>query len=262
MEHMKEFLAWDLEGRKGRLPASAFEVDVHEFDYKGENQIVYEENGVTIRSWPAIHAIEGSVSYSLQWNGLKFVFGGDTYPNKWFNKYAKNADVAIHECMMTPEDAVNKYRFPVARALEVFTQIHTSPEAFGKVMSEVRPRMAIAYHFFTDFDVKPGVGQGIRRTYDGPLSLADDLMVWNVTEDGVTERMAVATHNAWAVPGTARQPPPQPGGVDPMSDFIKNGEWGPGFNAQNEMLDEHSERYNLEEQDWRPSRPWYEPTQE
>ena len=42
-----------------------------------------------------------------------------------------------------------------------------------------------------------------------------------------------------------------------MSDFIKQGEWGPGFNAQNKMLDEHSKKYNLEKMDWRPERPWY-----
>ena len=54
-----------------------------------------------VRAWPAIHAIDGSVSYALEWNGLKFVFGGDTYPNKWMDKYAKDADIVIHECMMT-----------------------------------------------------------------------------------------------------------------------------------------------------------------
>ena len=36
-----------------------------------KNKSCYEENGVTIRSFPAIHAIDGSVSYSLEWNGLK-----------------------------------------------------------------------------------------------------------------------------------------------------------------------------------------------
>ena len=34
--------------------------------------------------------------------------------------------------------------------------------------------------------------------------------------------------------------------------------WGPGFNAQNPMLDEHSEKYDLEDVDWRPEKPWYE----
>ncbi len=82
-------------------------------------------------------------------------------------------------------------------------------------------------------------------------------MLWNITKDKITERIAAITRNAWAVEGTARQPPPQPGLPDPMSDFIKLGEWGPGFNAQNKMLDDFSEEYNLQDQDWRKTRPWY-----
>lgn len=63
-------------------------------------------------------------------------------------------------------------------------------------------------------------------------------MVWNITKDEIKERLTLNTPNAWAVPGTAMQPPPQPGVPDPMSDFITVGEWGPGFNALNKMLDE------------------------
>jgi len=33
----------------------------------------------------------------------------------------------------------------------------------------------------------------------------------------------------------------------------------PGFNAQNKMLDEHAERYKLQDQVWRKRKPWYEP---
>ena len=84
-------------------------------------------------------------------------------------------------------------------------------------------------------------------------------MVWNVTKDEIKERMAVATGDAWGVPGTAVQPPPVPGTPDPMTDFIKNGEWGPGFLAQTELLDAHMEKYNLQDQDWRREKPWYQP---
>jgi hypothetical protein len=87
------------------------------------------------------------------------------------------------------------------------------------------------------------------------------MMVWNITEDKITERMAVSPDRAWAVEGTTEQPPPQPGVLDPMSDFIKQGEWGPGFNAQNRMLDEYSEKFNLQDQDWRLQKPWYKPAQ-
>jgi ribonuclease Z len=105
----------------------------------------------------------------------------------------------------------------------------------------------------------PGVRDGIRETYDGPLSMAVDMMVWNITREKITERMAVSPDRASGVPGPTRQPPPEPGRPDPMSDFIKGGEWGPGFNAQNAMLDAHARKYGLEDQDWRPEKPWYKP---
>jgi hypothetical protein len=39
---------------------------------------------------------------------------------------------------------------------------------------EVRSRMAVAYHFFKDFDTTAPVYNRIRKTYDGPLSLAEE----------------------------------------------------------------------------------------
>ena len=207
IEHMEKALTWDVEGRAGRLPASGGKVIVHEFDFKGENQIVYQENGVTIRSWPANHVIDGPVSYSLEWGGLKFVFGGDTYPNKWYVKYAKGADLAIHEAFIVVPDLASKFGFSVSTALEVGTQVHTAPPAFGKVMSMVKPRMAVAYHFFNDPDTAPHILEGIRSTYDGPLTLAQDYLVWNVTKDKVTTRTIAFNENAWPPPAPQAPPP-------------------------------------------------------
>ena len=90
-----------------------------EFDYMGMNEVIYEANGVTIRSWPAIHSLDGPVSFSLEWKGLKFVFGSDSYPNKWFAEYAKNADLAVHECFVAVPDLVTKMRFTPEQALLV-----------------------------------------------------------------------------------------------------------------------------------------------
>jgi len=200
IEHWRKALSWDVDGRAGRLPASGQKLEVHEFDYRGLNEVVYRENGVTIRSWPAIHVIDGPVSFSLEWNGLKFVFGGDTYPNKWFLEYAKDADLLIHECFVTVPDLVAKMNFPVARALNVGTQIHTPPPAFGKVMSILKPRMAVAYHFFNDFDTAPSILEGIKSEYTGPLTLADDMMVWNVTKDDIRVRNIIFNKDVWSPP--------------------------------------------------------------
>lgn len=200
LENMRRMLTWDLAARAGNTDFRGYNLVINEFDYTGENQIVYESNGVTIRSFPAIHAIDGSVSYALEWNGLKFVFSSDTYPNKWFKEHAQNADLAIHECFIAVPELVTKMKFTPESALLVGTQVHTAPEAFGKVMSDIKPRMAVAYHFFNDFDTANGVYERIRSTYDGPLTLADDFMVWNVTKDDISVRMAVTEEHTWAPP--------------------------------------------------------------
>ncbi len=38
---------------------------------------------------------------------------------------------------------ITKFKFTPQGALSVGTQIHTAPEAFGKVMSRIEPRMAV-----------------------------------------------------------------------------------------------------------------------
>ncbi len=197
------------------------------------------------------HAGDGPVSFVLEYAGLRVVFGGDTVPNTWFNEYAQDADLVIHEAMMTPDQYVRLYNQPAQLAWRTCCEFHTSPQSFGKIMSTVQPRHAVAYHFFNEEATRYEIYEGIRETYDGPLSMATDLMVWNVTSDAITERMAVASADAWPVQGTAIQPPPVSGQPDPMSDFIKEGKWFEGYCAHDAMLDAHSERYGLQDQDWR-----------
>jgi hypothetical protein len=44
-------------------------------------------------------------------------------------------------------------------------------------------RMAVAFHRVLLADIHQTMLEGIRKTYDGPLTIATDLMVWNVTKD-------------------------------------------------------------------------------
>jgi ribonuclease Z len=222
IEGLKQFYKWDIATRRGAFVASGQELVVHEFDYRKENAVIYDRNGVIVRSFPAVHAFDGPVSFRLEWNGLSFVFSSDTYPNKWFLKYAQNADVVVHECFVSIDDLVERMNFPVQRALLVGAQVHTPPEAFGKVMSMVKPRMAVAYHFINDFDTAPNILMGIRSTYDGPLTLAKDMLVWNVTKEKVRVREVVYNENVWTAPIVNR------GEIDTSlreseSDYIKGG---------------------------------------
>jgi ribonuclease Z len=188
---METGYAWDLATRTGALPDKGAKIVVHEFDFKQENEIVYQENGVTIRSWPAIHSLDGSVSFSLEYAGLKYVFGGDTYPNEWYIKYAAGADIASHEAFLPPKALAEYFGWSLAQATYVSTRIHSEPAAFGKVMAAVKPRMAVGYHSVQSPENNAAIMDGVRQTYDGPLTLARDLMVINVTKDEIVVRMAV-----------------------------------------------------------------------
>ncbi len=190
VEAMKSAYAWDLEGRAGALPDDGAKIEITEFDYMQENEVVYQENGVTIRSWPAIHSLDGSVSYGLEWNGLKYVFGGDTYPNKWYVKYAADADLASHEAFLPPNALADYFGWSLYQATYVSTRVHTEPAAFGKVMSAVKPRMAMGYHSVLSPENEAAIRDGVRSTYDGPLTLARDLTVINVTKDHMVVREA------------------------------------------------------------------------
>lgn len=259
IEHFLKAFNWDKVTREFKISPIPGGITVHEFDYKAENEVVYDNNGIVIRSIPAIHTGDGPISYIIEYAGLKLVFGGDSSPNKWFINHAKGADFAIHEAFGTPEYFTKDYGQPPQLAWRACCEFHTSGQAFGKIMSTVNPRHAVSYHSMEE--ALDDIREGIRETYDGPLSLAVDMMVWNITKDKITERMAVSPDRASGVPGPNRQPPPEKGRPDPMSQFIKDGEWGPGFNAQNKMLDAHATKYNLQDKDWRPQKPWYKPSE-
>jgi len=252
MEHFLKFVNWDKVTREYKITPIPGQVSVTEFDYQGVDQVVYQENGVTIRSYPAIHTGDGPVSFKLEYAGMSVLFSGDTVPNKWFIKYGKGVDLAIHESFQAPEQLVKFYNQPPQLAWRACCEFHTSPQSFGKIMSTIAPRHAVAFHFFNEEGTRYGIYEGIRETYAGPLSLATDMMVWNVTRDKITERMAVSTDEAWSVPGTAQQPPPEKGRPNPMSAAINDGRWRPGFEAQDDMLDQFMEENDLQKMDWRP----------
>jgi ribonuclease Z len=103
---------------------------------------------------------------------------------------------------------LEKYSMSHQAAVMSGTQGHTTPRAFGKIMEITKPRMAVASHMQNDFDTAPILEQEIRRHYRGPLSLAKDFMVWNITKDKLTTRMAVANAESYPPPAQVPAQPP------------------------------------------------------
>ena len=210
-----ESFAWDTATRLGLLPDAGAEVEVHEFDFRQTGE-VYAANGVVIRSFPAVHIYDGPVSYRLEWNGLCFVFSGDTTPSRFFVDNAKHADLLIHEAFNTVAQLMERSGYDERTAKGVGTMAHSAPAEAGYVLAQVQPRLAVLYHFFNDFDTAPEIEREVRQHYQGPLALARDLMVFNVTPDEVRVRMAVTPDHVWpnkerhdAFRAAPRKPRPQ-----------------------------------------------------
>jgi len=95
---------------------------------------------------------------------------------------------------------VEKWGFSGQEALNAVTTIHANPSYFGKVMAMTKPKHAVAYHFQNDYDTLPIIMNAVEELYNGPVDYAQDFMVWNITKEGVSTRMAVTNPDAYPTP--------------------------------------------------------------
>jgi ribonuclease Z len=92
-------------------------------------------------------------------------------------------------------------------------------------MSAVKPRLAVGYHSVQSPENNAAIMDGVRKTYDGPLALARDLMVINVTRETIKVRMA--TVDEYVLPpnvGQAYVKAPRTAKKEP-SKYISDGKW-------------------------------------
>ena len=195
---------------------------------------------IAIENRPRGFTADGSVSYILEWNGLKFAYSSDTFPNKWWIKYTKGVDISIHECFAAPQILLDKQKYRPDFALQLSAIKHTSPMQFGKVMAMTKPRLAVGYHFYNDHDTLPAQMADVRKLYDGPLAMATDYMVFNVTKDDIRIRMAAIDEEVWPTEPT-RAKEVSPTIADNFSDFTISGkEWMP--EVLNQIWNDFNER--------------------
>jgi ribonuclease Z len=181
--------AWHDRSKKGQVDVRGFDMRAHQFAFE-QKQIVYDEGGVTVTSFPVPHGIDGAVGYRLDWKGLSMVFAGDCEPSRLTVENAQGLDVLIHEIFNTPATYVEKMGWTEQMAKIVAWTKHTSPEAAAKVFNATKPRLGVGYHSM----IAPGTPQpildGVRTGYDGPVVIAQDFTIINVTPQQIVTRMA------------------------------------------------------------------------
>jgi ribonuclease Z len=204
VDGMKQMLRWHLEAFDMFPIGDGYEVEVNEFDWKDENGICYDEDGVTVRHWRRSHAKDGATGYRLDWNGLSFVWTGDGRPDDLTVKYSKGVDVFVTELELDTGKLIEmKYGLPDWLYNYTIDTHHTPHYATGYMINEIQPRAGMVTHFPYEEDLVAEAIAGIRAHWKGLfLWGAPDGVVVNVTKDAIWSRKA-------AIPeSTGQNPPP------------------------------------------------------
>lgn len=133
-------------------------LNLKEMDSHGPD--VCRVKGVTVESMPMRHRDE-SIAYRLTGpDGLSIVYSGDTDYCENLVILAENADLLICESAL-----------PDAMKVEG----HLTPSLAGDIASRAHVRQLVLTHFYPECDHADLVHE-CRKTYSGPLVIAQDLM--------------------------------------------------------------------------------------
>jgi ribonuclease Z len=205
VENMGKALAWDMASVRGVRPTTGFVGIAHEIPYD-RPATIYERNGVTISSFPAIHGLSGAVGYAVAYEGRKVVFSGDTRPCRHVVEAAAGADLLIHECFQSPAVFAKATGLPLESALQITRLAHTVPDQMGKILDRVQPRMGALWHL----DLTPGVDavfDEVAAHYRGAVTVTRDFTVFDVTEASVVARQVQVSDSMPPVHGAPTSQP-------------------------------------------------------
>lgn len=202
--HVRKAGTWHTKSKSGTIPMDGMTLIAHEFDssqfsLKQPRTLIYDKNEVKVYAFPVDHILVGAVGYRLEWRGLSMAFTGDSIPTMFEAEQSKNVDVFIHELFVEAATLSKHGNMPLPLATKVIHE-HTSADMLGRIFSIAKPTLGVATHFFAnDYTIDPAF-KGIASTYSGPVVIAQDLMVINVTPEQIVTRMAKTDLLAWGAP--------------------------------------------------------------
>ena len=196
MSSLRQAYQWDIRVRRDGegMPSSGIEVDARDIT----QGVVYERDGLKVTAFEVDHGgiLKPAFGYRIEYGGKSVVISGDTRPNENLVRFARNADVIIHEVIAARPELLAKS--PDARRIVGF---HTSPEDAGGIFERVKPKLAVYYHVVlltTDPSISPpsllDLVPRTRTTYSGPLEIGEDLMTILIGDSIEVRKFASAGH--------------------------------------------------------------------
>ena len=157
------------------------EIETKEFLKCGQ---VFNQDGLTVTSFETDHGekIKPNWGYKIQYSGRTVVISGDAKNDIRVSEIAKNSDLLFHSLGAAKDEIKN------LDDINAILQHHTTPKEAAKIFSLSRPKLAVIIHMV--LLGKPGfppmttmeILETIQKYYNGPLTIAEDLMKFEVGE--------------------------------------------------------------------------------
>ena len=165
-KHLAQAFAFDIRIRQAApdpLPAKAVEIDAKEIE-QGE---IYNDGSTRVSAFLVDHGtVKPAFGYRVDSTGHSVVISGDTKFCQNLVDFAKGTDCLIHAAWSA---GWKNPAPPSKRSI-------ASAEDAGRVFAIVKPKLAVVYHYKDE----EGLGDAVRKEYNGPFVIARDLMVVNV----------------------------------------------------------------------------------
>jgi ribonuclease Z len=179
-EGLRTAFSWDIEhsGEDQKLDPEGIKIDVKEIS-EGP---IYDEGGVKVSAFLVDHGelLIPSFGYRIDFDRRSVVVSGDTRYSDNLIKHAQGADLLIHAVAAAKDELLNQASF------RGIMSHHTPAAEVGMVFAKTQPKLAALIHFVilgdktTPQPTLQDVENAVRKNYQGPLALTQDLMRFEI----------------------------------------------------------------------------------
>ena len=178
MDNLVKAFSWDISTRakeKNKTDSGALVIakDIRE-------GVIWENKEIKITPFTVRHSdfIDSALGYKIEYAGRTLILSGDTRYSENLVRYAKGADVIIHEVA-----AANEQTMQTSPLVNQILGFHTSPEEAGKVFEQTKPKLAVYSHIVlltAEPSIPPPTMNEVilrtKKTYSGAVEAGEDLL--------------------------------------------------------------------------------------
>jgi ribonuclease Z len=135
--------------------------------------VVFQDRNLMVEAFKVNHGdFEDAYGFRFTSKDKVIVFSGDTGPSKSLERYAKDADILVHEVYS------NAGFLKKTKNWQIYHRgHHTSTYEVGEIASRAKPKLLVLSHILFWGADERDILEETRTTFSGNIKIAEDLMV-------------------------------------------------------------------------------------